>query len=330
MSPVRVLEWVRHSDEMWTLPRGLAAALAVAVPGAEVRSPASREEAEALLPEAEVVLGFAVRPHNWKRARNLKWIHCTAASVTHVLFPELVESDVTVTNARGVHADSMAEHAIGVMLAFTRKLHRSRDLQRERMWGQDALWREAPHLGSLAGSTLGLIGMGKVGGAVAARARAMGMRVLVVRPHPASPPEPAHEQWPVGRLTELLAVSDWIVIAAPHTGATNGMIGAPELSLMKPGARLINLGRGAIVDEAAVVDGLVAGRLAGAALDVFDREPLDPASPLWELPEVILTPHTSGLGPGYWERVLAQFTENLRRYVAGEPLENLVDKRAGY
>jgi phosphoglycerate dehydrogenase-like enzyme len=330
MEPVRVLEWVRHPQEMWTLPRELAASLADAVPGVRVCSPATREEAEALLPGADVVLGFAVRPHNLARARRLRWIHCTAASVTHVLFPELVESDVIVTNARGLHADAMAEHTIAVLLAFTRKLHRARDAQRESTWAQDALWREPPAIGSLAGSTLGLVGMGKVGSAIATRARAMGMRVLAVRRHPAEPPEPAHEQWPAERLDDLLAAADWLVIAAPHTPATTRLIAGRELARMRPGARLVNLGRGAIVDEAALVDALRSGRLAGAALDVFEEEPLPAASPLWALSEVLVTPHTSGLGPRYWERVVAQFTDNLRRYVAGEPLVNLVDKRAGY
>jgi phosphoglycerate dehydrogenase-like enzyme len=330
MEPVRVLEWVRHSQEMWTLPRALAAALDTAVPGARVWAPASRDEAEALLPEADVVLGWAVRPHNFARARRLRWVHSTAASVTHVLFPELVASDVQVTNARGIHADSMAEHTIGVLLAFARKLHRSRDAQRERTWGQDALWAEPPPIGRLAGTTLGVIGLGKVGSAIAERGRAMGMHVLAVRRHPVAPPEPAHEQWGVERLPDLLAASDWVVIAAPHTAATTRLVGARELAAMKPGARLVNLGRGEIVDEAPLVEALRSGRLAGAALDVFEREPLPAESPLWAMPEVIVTPHTSGLGPRYWERVMEQFVANLRRFVAGEPLENLVDKRAGY
>jgi phosphoglycerate dehydrogenase-like enzyme len=330
MEPVRVLEWVRHSQEMWTLPRALAAALDTAVPGARVWAPASRDEAEALLPEADVVLGWAVRPHNFARARRLRWVHSTAASVTHVLFPELVASDVQVTNARGIHADSMAEHTIGVLLALARKLHRSRDAQRERTWGQDALWAEPPPIGRLAGTTLGLIGLGKVGSAIAERGRAMGMRVLAVRRHPVAPPEPAHEQWGVERLPDLLAASDWVVIAAPHTAATTRLVGARELAAMKPGARLVNLGRGEIVDEAPLVEALRSGRLAGAALDVFEREPLPAESPLWAMPDVIVTPHTSGLGPRYWERVMEQFVANLRRFVAGEPLENLVDKRAGY
>ena len=330
MNPVRVLEWVRHPLEIWSLPRDLAAQLGHAVPGSEVWSPATREEAEALLPEAEVVLGFVVRPHNLERAKQLKWVHSTAASATHVLFPELVDSDVVVTNARGLHADAMAEHTLGVMLAFVRNLHRSRDDQHARRWSPETLWHAAPGIGSLAGTTLGLIGMGKVGSAIASGARALGMHVISVRRHPRTPPEPAHEQWPVARLGELLETADWVVIAAPHTRETERMIGAPELARMKPGARLVNLGRGALVDQEALYVALRGGAIAGAALDVFDEEPLPPEHPFWTMKEVILTPHTSGLGPRYWERAVEQFTDNLRRYMAGQPLLNLVDKRAGY
>jgi len=330
MDRVRVLEWVRYPNGIWNLPRGIARAIPEAVPGAEVWSPETRDEAERLLPEADVVLGFAVRPENFARAGHLRWIHCTAASVTGVLFPQLVDSDVTVTNARGLHGDAMAEHAIGVMLAFTRKLHLARDAQLRREWSQASQWQDAPRIGSLAGSTLGLVGLGAVGTALATRARALGMRVIAVRRRPQSPPEPAHEQWPETRLHDLLPLADWLVLAAPHTRSTENLIGRRELTLMKRGARLLNLGRGALVDEPALVEALRSGQLAGAGLDVFREEPLPAASPLWDFPQVILTPHTSGLGPHYWERAMEQFTGNLRRYLAGEPLLNVVDKRAGY
>ena len=331
--PLRVLEWVRFPNGIWNLPRDLAVKIVADVADVAQVSmlcPASRAEADELLPEVDVVLGFAVRAANFARARRLRWIHSTAASVTGVLFPELVASDVIVTNARGLHADAMAEHALGMMLAFARKLHHARDAQRVHEWAQETMWDQAPGIGSLAGSTLGLVGLGAIGSAIAVRARAMGMRVLAVRRHPAADPSPAHEQWPASRLRELLPRVDGLVLVAPHTPETSGLIGREQLSLLRPEARLMNLGRGALVDEAALIEALRTQRLAGAALDVFDEEPLPATSPLWDMPEVILTPHTSGLGPRYWERAMEQFTANLRRYVAGEPLLNLVDKRAGY
>ena len=327
---VRVLEWVRDPSGVWELPRGLAASVAASLPGVEVWSPETRDEADARLTDADVVLGFAARPANFERARNLRWIHSTAAGVGGVLFPALVDSDVVVTNSRGLHADSMAEHAIGLMLSFTRKLHRSRDAQRERRWTQNEQWIEPPMFSSLVGATLGIVGLGRVGSAIATRAQAMGMRVIAVRRNPAATPEPAHEQWPVTRLHDMLAVADWLVLVAPHTSETTGLIGAAELAMLRPHARLVNLGRGALVDEKALVEAIRGGRLAGAALDVFEEEPLPATSPLWDLPGVLLTPHTSGMGPRYWERAMEQFVTNLARFRTGLPLENIVDKRAGY
>jgi phosphoglycerate dehydrogenase-like enzyme len=330
MDRVRVLEWVRDASGVWELPRGLAAELERTVPGVEVVSPASRDEADAQMGDVDVILGFAARAANFARAKRLRWIHSTAAGVGGVLFPALVESDVVVTNSRGLHADSMAEHAIGMMLAFARKLHHARDAQRERKWTLTEQWTSPPAFTFLRGSTLGLIGLGKVGSAIASRARALGMRVLAVRRRPTSPPDPADEQWPLGRLHDLLAASDWVVGVVPHTPETNALLGAAEFARMRPHARFLNLGRGSLIDEAALVEAIRSGRIAGAGLDVFQDEPLPAASPLWEMPEVILTPHTSGMGPDYWQRALDQFRENLIRFQAGEPLTNVVDKRAGY
>src|SRR5262249_44815453 len=159
-------------------------------------------------------------------------------------------------------AEAMSEHAIAMMLAFARKLHHSRDAQRLREWAQEPLWAGPPAFESLAGGTLGLVGLGAVGSAIAERARALGMRVIAVRRHPAPDPAPAHEQWPVSRLPDLLPVADWLVIVAPHTAETQGMIGRDELARMRPTARLMNLARGALVDERALIDALRGGRLA--------------------------------------------------------------------
>lgn len=330
MSALRVLEYVRYDDGVWNLPSTFVEALAERFPQVRFDIPGSAAEADALLPAADVVLGFAVRADNFADARRLRWIHATAAGVGGVLFPALIESEVVVTNARGLHARSMAEHAIGVMLAFVRKLHWSRDAQAERRWDATAQVHEAPAFGQLAGATLGLIGFGHVGRAIGELARALGMRVIALRRHPRTPSEPAHEQWGAERLPELLAVSDWVVLCAPATRETRGLIGAAELACMRPHARLINLGRGALVAESALIEALAAQRIAGASLDVFADEPLAADSPLWGMREVIVTPHVSGFGPQYWERVIEQFETNLRHHLAGEPLVNVVDKRAGY
>jgi phosphoglycerate dehydrogenase-like enzyme len=329
MRSLHVIEFVRH-DGVWNLPAALVRALEPRFPTVRFTTPATREEALALLPEAEVTIGWLVRPDCFASARRLEWVHLTAAGVGPILFPELVESPVVVTNSRGLHAASMAEHALGVLLAFARKLHLARDEQHRRRWAQDGLWTEPPAFAELRGSTLGLVGLGAVGSAIAERARAFGMRVVAVRRRPAAEPAPAHEQWGRDRLDDLLAAADWVVLAAPRTEETRGLIGARELARMKPAAVLVNLGRGDLVDEPALVEALRSGRIAGAGLDVFSDEPLPVESPLWAMPQVLVTPHVSGLGPRYWERALEIFAANLERHLDGRPLLNVVDKRAGY
>uniref|UniRef100_A0A832I6Y4 D-2-hydroxyacid dehydrogenase n=1 Tax=Eiseniibacteriota bacterium TaxID=2212470 RepID=A0A832I6Y4_UNCEI len=327
---LRVLEWVRSDDAVWNLPASALARLAAAFPGVRFDAPRDEAEAERLLPEADVVYGWAVRRDNFSRCARLRWIHVSAAGVGPLLFPELVESPVVVTNGRGLHAVSMAEHALGVLLALARKLHLARDAQARRAWAQRALWTEPPPFAQLEGATLGVFGFGAVGRAIATRARALGMRVLAVRRRPAADPGPAEAQWGPERLGDLCAASDAIVLCAPLTAETRGALDAAALARLRPHAVLVNLGRGALVDEEALVAALREGRLAGAALDVMREEPLPADSPLWALPNVLLTPHVSGLGPRYWERAVDQFGEHLAAFLEGRPLPNLVDKRAGY
>ena len=325
-----MLEYVRDADAVWNLPPGTLERLKASFPDVEFLSPPDRAAADRELARADAVFGWAVTPKNFASARRLRWIHVSAAGVTPLLFPALVESDVVLTNGRGLHSVAMAEHTLGVILAFARKLHLARDAQRERRWTQKDLWSQSPPFSFLAGGTLGLVGFGTVGRALAERARPLGLEVIAVRRHPAADPAPADAQWGPERLGELLARADWLVLAPALTAETRGLIGAAELSRMKPSAVLVNLGRGGLVDEQALIEALRERRLAGAALDVFAEEPLPESSPLWEMPQVILTPHISGLGPRYWDRAVDQFASNLRALLAGDPLENVVDKRAGY
>ena len=330
MPPLRVLEWVRSSDNIWNLPSSTLDRVRQALPDLAMDSPRDPADLERLLPEAQVVLGWAVTPKNFARAKKLRWIHATAAGVKPLMFPELVASDVLVSNSKGLHADAMAEHTLGVILEFARKLHLCRDAQRDRDWAQMRLWNEPAPFRTLFGSTIGLVGMGAVGTAIAVRARALGMRVIAVRRRPAPDPSPAHEQWGTDRLGDLLERAEWVVLAAPQTGATENLIGARELARMRKDAVLVNLGRGALVDEPALIAALERGKIAGAALDVTVEEPLPAASPLWAMPNVILTPHVSGLSADMWERAMDMFVEHVRAYQDGRPLPNLVDKRAGY
>jgi phosphoglycerate dehydrogenase-like enzyme len=333
MTHVRVLEFIRHQDGVWDLPSEHVNRLRAEFPGVTFHSPRTQAESDALLPEVDVVLGWAVRDENFATARRLRWIQVTAAGVGSLLFPELIASDVIVTNGRGLHAVAMAEHTLGVMLMFVRKLHLARDAQLGRSWIQETLWSETPPFGQLLGTTMGLVGLGSIGSAIAARARALGVRVVAVRRHPApapADPAPADAQWGVDRLDELVALADWLVLVPPLTAETRGLLDARRVALLKPGAIVINLGRGALVDERALASALGRGEIAGAALDVFEHEPLDAASPLWSLPNVIVTPHVSGFGPHYWERGVELFRRNLGAWLDGRPLENIVDKQAGY
>jgi len=330
MTPLRVLEWIRHGDGVWNLPRTEMARLVATFPEVRFEAPATRDAAEALLPETDVVFGFAIRPENFASAVKLRWIHSTAAGVEGILFPALVESDVVLTSSRGLHARSMAEHVLAVMLAFARQLPASRDAQRERRWTQLEQFGARPGFGQLDGGTVGIVGFGRIGQAVGSACKALGMRVIAVRRHADADPGPADAQWGPDGLPQLLAQSDWIVLAAPHTRETVKLLGPEAIARIKPGAYLVNVGRGALVDEAALADALRSGHLAGAALDVYETEPLPEKSPLWRMPQVIVTPHVSGLGPRYWERATDVFVRNLRAWLDGAPLANVVDKRAGY
>jgi len=327
---LHVLEFNRSDDGVWNLPPVYVDQLRAAFPNVRFSAPQTQVEADELLSETDIVFGWAVRSTNFERAARLRWIHVSAAGVGALLFPALVKGDVVITNGRGLHAASMAEHTLGVMLMFVRNLHLARDAQLRSEWAQDGLFSGGPPFGELPGTTMGLVGFGNVGSAIARRARALGVRVIAVRKHPHLEAAPADEQWSQERLDELFGVADWLVLVPPLTPETRGLVDARRLALMKPGAILINLGRGPLVDEPALIAALTGGRIAGAALDVTQHEPLAPDSPLWKMPNVILTPHISGLGPRYWERSIALFQRNLGAWLDGRPLENLVDKQAGY
>ena len=325
-----ILEYHRDPAGVWNLPGLVLERVTREFPDVTVHSAADSSERDARLPESDVVYGWGVTPRNFASAHRLRWVHVDAAGVRELMFPALVESPVLVTNGRGIHGVAMAEHVLGVMLAFIRRLHLARDAQHEKRWAQRELWQAPPGVGQLAGGTLGIVGFGAVGAALAPRAAALGLTVLTVRRHPAADPAPAHEQWGQDRLDELVARADWLVLACALTPETAGLMSRARIARMRPGAVLINVGRGALVDEPALIEALEAGRIAGAGLDVTAEEPLPATSPLWGMPQVILTPHISGLGPRYWERSVELFARNLRSFLDGSPLANVVDKRAGY
>ena len=246
------------------------------------------------------------------------------------MFPELIESDVKLTNAREVHGPVVAEHVIALIFALAKKIPGSVDLQRKHVWGQQLLWDEVPRVREVAGATLGVVGLGSIGRPLVKSAKALGMRVVAVREHPEKGSDGADVVFGPEGIDDLFRQADYVVLAAPVTESTKAFANAERLALMKRGACLINVGRGPLVDETALAAALREKRIGGAALDVFPKEPLAEDSPLWDLPNLLITPHTAALTDKLWERHYALFSENLRRYLGGQTLLAVVDKQKGY
>lgn len=314
----------------WNLPRPFVDHLRAAFPRHTFLDAWDDQEIHRLLPQADVVFTPVVRRELFASALRLRWIQSPAVGVSHLLYPELVHSQVVLTTARGVRARAMAEHVMAVTLALARQLHTAVRHQVARQWSQDLIERSSL-IRTLDGCRLGIVGLGGIGAEVANLAARFGLRVSAVRRRAnLALPDGVHDVLPPERLSELLAASDIVVLAVPVTPRTDRLIGREEFEVMKPGAFLVNVGRGGLVDEPALIESLRSGRLGGAALDVFATEPLPVDSPLWDFPNVIITPHTSGAMEDYWTPLIALFSENLRRFERGEPLLNLVDKQAGY
>jgi phosphoglycerate dehydrogenase-like enzyme len=253
----------------------------------------------------------------------LRWYHTVSAGVENMPLPELAQRGIVLTNNSGSYDIQIAEHLMAFVFAASRQLHRYRDLQRA------SEWKELQHQ-ELRDATIVVYGMGSIGGEIARLASAVGMRVIGVRRR-AGPSEAGIDLVVAAdRLVDVVREADYLAVAAPLTSATRGAISREVISRMKPTAWIMNIGRGAIIDEPAMIEALQAKRIAGAALDVFTTEPLPKESPLWALENVIITPHHSGSSPRASERTLKLFAENLRRYKAGEPLINRVDFEAGY
>jgi phosphoglycerate dehydrogenase-like enzyme len=320
-----------HRLELWIAPPWFAERLRSEFPELDVAQLNSYENVEQHIADVEILFGISLRPEQFLAAKKLRWIHSQAAAVHQLMFPELVNSNVIITNARDVHGPVVAEQVIAMMFALAKRIPAAVRFQQAHVWGQDAISTGRLHSRELAGATLGLVGLGSIGRNVAKHAYALGMRVIAVREHPEKQkPQHVDKVLPTSKLQELLAQSDYVVLSAPVTPETTGMIGEQQLVTMKPDAFLLNVGRGPLVDEAALAEVLQEHKIGGAALDVFDQEPLPPDSPLWDLQDLLITPHTAGISEKMWERHYVLFSENLRRYLSGQPLLGLVDKRSGY
>lgn len=328
---MKLLIVVHHPFDLWNVPSWFPEKLRSEFPQIEVTQRTNYEGVEGYLRDSEILFAFSLRSEQFRAAQKLRWIHAPTAAVHQLLFPELVKSDVVLTNAHEVHGPVVAEHVIALIFALAKKIPQAAWLQQKRIWGQDAMWNEGPRPREVAGATLGLIGLGSIGRPVARMASALGMRVIALREHPEKErPEGVAAVYAPPQLYDLLSQSDYVVVAAPLTEATRGLMNAERLGSMRESAYLINVGRGPQVDETALAEALRSRRIAGAALDVFEQEPLPRDSPLWELENLLITPHTAGLTEKLWQRHYALFSENLRRYLAREPLLFVVDKHKGY
>jgi phosphoglycerate dehydrogenase-like enzyme len=316
-----------YSDPAWTLPVVQVDRLGRMFPECSVVNAPSRDDRLRELPDADIAFLSRLEPDEFAVATRLRWIQSPAAGVAGLLFSQLVASPVMLTNARGIHGDAMAEHVIAVVIVLFRQIHQAIRRQASHTWAKEPQAR----FRMLKGQRMGIVGLGAIGLAVAERASAMGMDVVGVRRDQAAPRPPfVSEVYGPAGLDELLRQSDAVVITAPLTRETRGLIGADRLRQMKPDAVLVNVSRGKLVREHELAEELSRGTIGGAALDVFEHEPLDASSPLWDLPNVVITPHTSAFRDDYWSLAVDLFASNLGRFERGEALVNLVDKRAGY
>lgn len=283
----------------------------------------------AAAPEADVILngmfnGDLLRAI-FPSAKKMKWVHTLSAGVEAIVFPELIASPVPFTNGRGVFRQSLGEFVIAAAFFFAKDLRRMVRSQEAGRWEQF-------DVDELHGSTMGIVGLGEIGRAAAERAKALGMRVIAIRRRPdlSGSDSLLDGVYPPSELHALLRESDYVVVAAPNTPSTKGMIGEAEFAVMKPTAVIINVGRGPVIVESAIIKALQERRIRGAALDVFDEEPIPAGHPFWTLDNLLLSPHCADHTVGWLELAVNMFVRNFEHFIKGEPLENIVDKQAGY
>lgn len=314
----------------WNIPEDYVARLQRAFPQHQFVHARTEADVASAIATADVLFAADLRPAAFARARQLRWVHSPAAGVGNMLFPEVRDSSVMITNSRGMSAGTIAEHVVALVLALFRKFPLAFRSQAARYWALDDAM-QAPAIRTITGARAVILGLGGIGTTTAVKLAGLGATVTGVRRRLGGPLPPgvaavvSHEH-----LGRVLPDADIVVIAAPLTPETHGIIGHDQLAAMNESAVLINISRGELVDEAALASALAGGRLGGAGLDVFEHEPLDASSPLWALPNVIITPHMASFRADHWDAATDLFAENLRRFDRGDALLNVVDKHAGY
>jgi phosphoglycerate dehydrogenase-like enzyme len=281
---------------------------------------------------ADIAVTAALSDDELARAPRLSWLSSVAAGLDEIITPALLARGIAITNASGVHGPNIAEHVMAMMLMFTRGMPRLFRAQLAHRWERDLKSRsDGP--GELTGKTLLIVGLGRIGEAIALRARPFGVRIVGLKRDPSNRHDDGvtvDELLGLDALDDVLPRADHVCVTVPLTRETHRLIDVRRIARLRAGAYLYNISRGAVIDEPALVDALRAGKLAGAGLDVFEEEPLPATSPLWEMENVILTPHVSGMTPLYYQRTAALFAENLDRFLSGQPLANRFDPARGY
>jgi len=326
----KLLICVWHAFSLWNPPPGMPERIRARWPEMRVVHLPRYDHIAEELQDTDIFVGFSLRPEQFVLARKLKWLHSTAAGVGQLMYPELRKSGIEVTNASGVHRIPMAEHIVGTLIALSRRFPDCFRYQQQSRWAQQELWNAPVRPRELRGQILLFIGFGAIGREVAKIIRPLGMRVWAVTLSGRAEEGLAEQLFPASKLHEALPQADFVVLAAPETPETHKLIGAREFALMKASAYFLNVSRGALVDEPALISAVEQRKIAGAALDVASQEPLPPESPLWRLDNAFITPHMSAVSEHLWERQTDLLMENLERWFAGGELLNRVDLNRGY
>lgn len=328
---MKLLIVIYHPFDLWRAPDWFAERVRKEFPNVRVVRLDDYKTLTREITDTDILMSWSITAEQLAVAGRLQWIHSPAAAVHRLMIPELQQSNITVTSARGLHGPVVAEHVMALVLAMAKRLPSAMRYQQRKLWGQESLWNERPRPREIAGATLGLVGVGSIGQEVAERASAMGMNVIAVRgSNRGEAPAFVSRVHGPEELDRVLEAADYLVLAAPVTPQTKEMINAARLAKMKQGAYLINVARGALIDEPALVDALRQGLIAGAALDVFEHEPLATDSPLWAMENVLITPHSAAMTEKLWDRHFELLCRNLRAFLAGQPLLGVVDKQRGY
>jgi len=327
---MKILLAIHHRFELWNAPEWLGPRLQQEFPGHRFVQLASLDRLQEEISDADVLVGWQLRPEQFRAALKLRWIHATTAAVHQLLFPELVNSGVRITNSTEIHGRVVAEHAIVLVLALAKGLPLAGRYQARHHWGQQDLWSSAIRPREVAGAALGIIGLGAIGRECVRLAKALAMQVIAMREHPEHGGHGADRVFGPANFHEVLSQAEYVIVAAPLTATTKGLFNDQAFSKMRADACLINMSRGALVDESALERALRSGRIRAAALDVFETEPLPKESPLWDLENLLITPHSAAMTDKLWERHYARVVDNLRRFLDGRPLLGEIDKRKGY